>query len=295
MGVNTVLINGFDGLREKLPILSGKRIAVIPPYIICIASIAFLICTTFDTLPELLMSSGMSMIMLSFFPFFGVLLVVIVGFFLAGQMWLWRNRLKEKYGPTSYQRIVFFGFAGIIMVIALAFNQYIPYYSYAPNFWASSPLQILSTSLENFFGGAGPVLFYAKEILAVILLLIGLMMCARAVQVFGVDYMAVVYLYFPEESQIQENEIYSVLRHPAYASLLIIALGGTFHTFTILSFLAFLTFMLGFYGHIYLVEEKELIQRFGWSYKSYQRKVPAFFIRPKDINIFLKFLFMRDR
>ena len=119
------------------------------------------------------------------------------------------------------------------------------------------------------------------------------MMCARAIQVFGVDYMAVVYLYFPEESHIQENEIYSVLRHPAYASLLIIALGGTFHTFTILSIAAFLAFLLGFYVHIYLVEEKELIQRFGDSYKSYQKKVPAFFIRPKDINIFLRFLFIR--
>jgi len=290
-----VIIKGFDKFRKKLPILSGKKIAIIPLYIICISTIAFLIYTTFDTLPELLMSSGASMILLSFFPFFGVLLVEITGLFLVWQMWLWRSRLKKKYGPTSYQRIVFSGFAGIIMVITLAFNQYIPYYSYAPAFWASSPLQILATPLENFFGGAGLILFYVKEILAVILLILGLMMCARAVQVFGVDYMAVVYLYFPEESHIQENEIYSVLRHPAYSSLLIIALGGTFHTFTALSLLAFLTFLLGFYVHIYFVEEKELIQRFGDSYKSYQKKIPAFFIRPKDINIFLRFLFMRNK
>lgn len=285
-----MIIKGFDKFREKLPILSGKRIAVIPLYIIFISIIAFLIYTIFDTLPELLMSSGASMILLSFFPFFGVLLVEITGLFLVWQMWLWRNHLKKKYGPTSYQRIVFSGFAGIIMVISIAFNQYIPYYSYAPAFWASSPLQILATPLTNFFGGTSSMLYYVKEILAVTLLITGLMMCARAIQVFGVDYMAVVYLYFPEESQIQDNEIYSVLRHPAYASLLIIALGGTFHTFTALSFLAFLTFLLGFYVHIYFVEEKELIKRFGDSYKSYQKKVPAFFIRPRDINIFLRFL-----
>ncbi|NPV51314.1 MAG: hypothetical protein HPY60_08990 [Candidatus Methanofastidiosum sp.] len=290
-----VIIKGFVKFREKLPILSGKRIAVIPLYIIFISIITFLIYTIFDTLPELLMTSGTSMILLSFFPLFGVLLLEITGLFLVWQMWLWRNSLKERYGPTSYQRIVFSGFAGIIMVISIAFNQYIPYYSYAPTFWASSPLQSLATSLEGFFGGVGSVIFYVTEILAVILLIIGLMMCARAIQVFGVDYMAVVYLYFPEESRIQENEIYSVLRHPAYASMLIIALGGTFHTFTILSFLSFLTFLLGFYVHIYLVEEKELIQRFGDSYKSYQKKVPAFFIKPKDINIFLRFLLMRDR
>ena len=144
-----VIIKGFDKFREKLPILSGKKIAIIPIYIICISTITFLICTSFYTLPELLMSSGTSMILLSFFPFFGVLLVEIFGFLFAWQMWLWRNRLKEKYGPTSYQRIVFSGFAGIIMIITLAFNQYIPYYSYAPTFWASPPFSFVFDKFSN--------------------------------------------------------------------------------------------------------------------------------------------------
>jgi len=45
-------------------------------------------------------------------------------------------------------------------------------------------------------------------------------MLARAISVFGIDYMAVVYLYFPEESEVIENETYSVLRHPTYAGLI---------------------------------------------------------------------------
>lgn len=288
-----MILKGFDKFRKKLPALSGKRIVVFPIYIICMLTIAFETFVTFDTLPNTFMSSGMNLVLLSFFPLFGVILMEIVGFILAGQMWIWRNHLKARYGPTSYQRVFLSGFAGIIFVITIAFNQYIPYYSFAPIFWSSSPLQILATPLETFFGTAGPILFYIKGILAITLLIIGLLTCARAIQVFGVDYMAVVYLYFPEESQIQENEIYSVLRHPAYASILLIGLGGTFLTFTILSFVAFLALLAGFYFHIYFVEERELIQRFGDSYRSYQRKVPAFFISPGKISPFLRFLFKR--
>jgi len=48
--VYAVIIKGFDKFREKLPILSGKRIAVIPLYIIFISIIAFLIYTIFDTM-----------------------------------------------------------------------------------------------------------------------------------------------------------------------------------------------------------------------------------------------------
>ncbi|MHA1340109.1 MAG: hypothetical protein ACTSRZ_10765 [Promethearchaeota archaeon] len=59
------------------------------------------------------------------------------------------------------------------------------------------------------------------RIIAWLLILIcAILMLARAISVFGIDYMAVVYLYFPEESEVIENETYSVLRHPTYAGLI---------------------------------------------------------------------------
>ena len=42
--------------------------------------------------------------------------------------------------------------------------------------------------------------------------------------------------------------------------------------------------------HIRLVEEKELIKRFGDSYRDYQKNTPAIYIKPKDIGRFMKFL-----
>ena len=45
--------------------------------------------------------------------------------------------------------------------------------------------------------------------------------------------------------------------------------------------------------HIRLVEEKELIIRFGDSYREYQKQVPAILIKPKDIVRFMIFLIGR--
>jgi protein-S-isoprenylcysteine O-methyltransferase Ste14 len=290
-----MLIKGFNKFREKLPAFSGKKIVILPIYAICMIIIAFLVYVTFDSLPETLAPSGINGNLLSFFPLFGAIIIEITGFILVWQLWFWRDNLKEKYGPTSYQRVFLIGFGGIIWILTVAINQFIPYYSFAPTFWTSSPLQVLATPIETFFGIAGPVMFYFKDALAVLLFIMGFLMCTRAIQVFGFDYMVVIYLYFPEESKLQENEIYSVLRHPTYAGALLIALGGTFFTFTLLSFAVYVIFLIGFYLHIHFVEEKELIQRFGDSYRNYRKNVSAFFVSPRKMSIFLGFLFRKGK
>ena len=287
-------IKGFEKFRKKLPALSGKKMAILPIYAICMIVIAFAVYVTFDSLPAILASSGINEIILSFFPLVGVIIMESAGFLFVWQLWFLRDRLKAKYGPTSYQRVIFVGFAGIVWVLTVAVNQYIPYYLFAQDFWASSSVQVVGTSLETFLGNTAPAVFYVKEVLALILFVFGLLTLVRAIQVFGVDYMAVVYVYFTEESKIQENEIYSILRHPTYAGVLLIALGGAFFTFTLLSFAAYLILLTGFYIHIYLVEEKELIKRFGNSYREYQNKVPAVFVNPKNIGTFLRFLFKQE-
>jgi protein-S-isoprenylcysteine O-methyltransferase Ste14 len=115
-------------------------------------------------------------------------------------------------------------------------------------------------------------------------------MMIRSLQVFGIDYMAVVYLYFPEESKIQDHKIYSVLRHPMYTGILLVGLGGMFYTFTLYSIIFFIVELSAFYIHIHFVEERELVERFGPSYQEYMKKVPAFFVRPNKLGTFLGFL-----
>jgi protein-S-isoprenylcysteine O-methyltransferase Ste14 len=294
-GIRAVHIKGFNKFREKLPALSGKKIIILPILAICMITIAFAVYVFFDSLPDILAASGINEVILSFFPLFGVIIMQGAGFFLVWQLWLWRDHLKAKYGPISYQRVILIGFAGITCIITVAINQYIPYYSFAQGFWASSPLQVLATPLESFFGIAASIVFYIKDALAVILFIIGLLTCTRAIQTFGLDYMFVVYLYFPEESQIQKNEIYSILRHPVYAGGLLIALGGAFLTFTLFSFATYVILLTGFYLHVHLVEEKELIQRFGNSYREYRMKVPAFFVSLRNIRTYLRFLFKNPK
>ena len=126
--------------------------------------------------------------------------------------------------------------------------------------------------------------------LAILFLITGIGIAVRSLQTFGLDYMALVYLYFPEEGQLQEHAIYSVLRHPAYSGVLTAALGGMLFTFTPYSIIFFIAFMTAFYMHVYLVEEKELLSRFGESFQEYRKKVPALFVKPDKIKDLLVFL-----
>jgi protein-S-isoprenylcysteine O-methyltransferase Ste14 len=47
---------------------------------------------------------------------------------------------------------------------------------------------------------------------------------------------------------------------------------------------------LGFIGWTRLVEEKELIGRFGQSYLDYRQRVPAFLPKLRDLGAFFNFL-----
>ena len=118
----------------------------------------------------------------------------------------------------------------------------------------------------------------------------GIGIAVRSLQSFGLDYMALVYLYFPEEGRLQEYEIYSVFRHPAYSGVLTAAFGGMLFTFTPYSIIFFIAFMTAFYMHVYLVEEKELVSRFGESFQEYRKKVPALVIKPQKVKTLLVFL-----
>jgi protein-S-isoprenylcysteine O-methyltransferase Ste14 len=282
-----VPIKGLEKFRQKIPAFSGKKIAVLPAFMILMVAVAFFIYIFFDYLPSTLNSLDT---IAALYPLLGVILVITIGFILVWQMWLWRNRLKAKYGQTSYQHIFLAGFGGVTWILTVAANQYVPFYLFAPTYWVNSPLRLLSTPIETIFGNAVLAIIVIRYGITIILLLTGLLMAIRAVQIFGIDYMVVLYLYFPEESKIQENEIYSVLRHPTYAGALLIGLGGTFFVFTPLSFLTFALFLVAFYIHIQFVEERELIQRFGSSYSDYRKRVPAFFIKPKKLAEFIRFL-----
>jgi protein-S-isoprenylcysteine O-methyltransferase Ste14 len=268
-------LKGFDKFREKVPILSGLKVFFLPLYSLAALCAALGIQLAADALPGLLGAHG-GKALLSLLPLAGVLVTAGLGLLLVWQMWFQTDRLKKKYGALSYQRIFFAGFAGVLFVFSIALHQFVPFYTLSPSYWQVSRLAILATPIGELMT-LGNALVSARIALSAFSGLAGILLALRALLTFGFDYMTVVYLYFPEESEIQQHEIYSVLRHPAYGGLLWLNLSGAFLTFTIHSFLVFVIHCLGFWIHVHFVEERELISRFGKTYAEHRKRVPAFF------------------
>jgi protein-S-isoprenylcysteine O-methyltransferase Ste14 len=283
-------LKGLDNFLRKLPAFAGGWIIALPLYLIAVFSASLSALIAFDSLPSNPGLSPLGPAALSLSPLIGELVIGSIGFFLVYQMWRWRKALKARYGPLSYQRIFFVGFTGILCVISIPAGIFIRFWAFAPSFWAGSPL---SSPIESFAGPFGAEALWARLALSALFIIAGLATMVRSLLTFGFDYMAVVYLYFPEESEMQESRIFSVLRHPTYSGAIYVAIGGALFTGAPLSFAMAALFACMFYAHVHFVEEKELIERFGKSYEDYRRKVPAFIIRHQDAGAFLDYLLGR--
>lgn len=286
-------LKGIDKFRAKIPKLSGRKIVILPLYAFSMLIISLIIELYFDILPSLLALSVEWSFMISFLPILGVLLMGILGLFLTYQMWARRDRLKAKYKQLSYQKVFLSGFGGVAIILGIALHNFLSFLIWQNPYYSQVPYSVLTTPLTCYLPYGDSLFFYARIILSVIFAIIGLLMVYRALAVFGFDYMVVLYLYFPEESELQDNAIYSVLRHPTYAAAIIICLGGMIFQLNVYSIICFIMYLIGFYYHIHFIEEAELIQRFGDSYKDYRKKVPAFFVRPGKLGTFFRFLFKK--
>ena len=274
---------GLDKFREKLPILAGKKFILLPIFTIFIITLFSLTISYVYQLPN--ESNNLSALL----PLLGIIIIESIAVLLIDILWLWRDKLKAKYQQTSYQRIIFFGLGGIIIKISIAFNNFTPIRLINPQFWENSSFSYFVVPLTSLIEGNLIVVDIIRIIFGLFLLLLGFMTMARSLTTFGIDYMAVVYLYFPEESEVQNYEIYSILRHPAYSGVILVCFAGFIFNFSLFNLLYFLIFIIGFSIHIF-VEEKELIQRFGESYDSYRKSVPAILVRPKNWKLYFKFL-----
>ncbi len=196
-----------------------------------------------------------------------------------------------KYGQKSYQRIFPIGFFGISIVIGLSFYNIAHLSNYNDLFWQTYPYRIFSQALSKLSGLDLQILNIIRVIMGIFIILLGFLMIIRSLITFGIDYMTVVYLYFPEESEVKNHKIYSILRHPTYAGLIYMSIGGTLIQFSLYAIIAAIFYVIYFWIHIRKVEEKELIQRFGESYNEYRKKTPALFAHFSDWFVFLKILF----
>ncbi len=205
-------------------------------------------------------------------PFWQLVAEILLGGLGFGLLYLFfRNRqdFRSRFGPLAYNRAArWFGLPGVTLIAAvIARLRDLP-----------GPV-ILAYGWDLVLTVLGWVFIVAAVILAL-----------RTVQIFGVDNLTMVYVYFPEESQLVNQKIYDILRHPAYAAVQWLAFGLALLNGGLDALACALVFALGLWAWVHFVEEKELIRRFGASYVEYRKRVPAFWPRLRNLRDFAGFL-----
>ncbi|MFX0108632.1 MAG: methyltransferase family protein [Candidatus Hodarchaeota archaeon] len=282
-------LKGIEKLREKLPGYPGRRIGILPLSAAFVSLWGYLFLIFLDLLPRFFSGIAFLITVEPFLPLLGSLLIMILAFALIGQLWSARERMKVEYGELAYQKMLPRGVAGVALMPTLLFHQVTSIRSLPP----SPPLNDLtiqwSQSLLPMLGIPTEFDVWIRVIVSGVFLVLGMLTMRSAILTFGVDYMAVVYLYFPEESEIQDHEIYSVMRHPTYFAGALLGIAALIIRFSVYSILTFFVVFALFWLQAQR-EERELIDRFGESYKEYMRKVPRLRVRFKDLRLYFRFL-----
>lgn len=282
-------MKGLDKLHEKLPRYPGRRIALLPLRGLAVSVVAFLALILFDVLPRIFSGIEFLVVAEPFIPLLGSLLVAGLGLWLIGSLWKKREVMKAKYGNLAYQKMIPRGLMGVFLVPPLVFHAFTSIRSLPPGPPVNELTTQWSKSLLVTFGIIPEYELLLRIALAAFLFVLGALTARSALITFGIDYMTVVYLYFPEESEVQQHEIYSVVRHPAYLGGVLMGAAAFVFRFSVYSALLFII-VYGVFRLQIAREEKELVERFGNSYVEYMKRVPAFRVRLNNIGAFARFL-----
>jgi protein-S-isoprenylcysteine O-methyltransferase Ste14 len=250
-------IDGLDQLRKHVPSLNTP-LGVLR-YLLLPIIVFFLVTALFTTVHFN-------------WPLWLLVAEIVLGGLGFGLLYLFfrqRKDLKARFGSLAYSRAASrFGLPGVAIIAAVVARiRYLP----GPEIPRFGWYIVL------------PVLGWA-------LIVVGVLLSLRTVLTFGLDNLTMLYVYFPEESRLVNHKIYNILRHPAYAAVECIALGLALLNGSWLALACALIFPLGLWGWVHLVEEDELITRFGPAYIEYRKRVPAFWPRLRDLGGFFGFL-----
>lgn len=197
------------------------------------------------------------------------ILVFMVGFMISSMFFLKKKTYQEKYREKAYsfayKRFLLPG-QGISLAV-LAHAAYMNGPSLPSGWW---------TTIMFFLGG--------------VMLLIGGLLFLRIMSSHGLEKVAKVDVYYPEEAQESRSPLIHIIRHPVHAAYLRLGIGLALinHNAFALTFAIFLP--LGLTGWVRLVEERNLIDRSGQLYVDYRRRVPAFWPKLTHLSGFLKYL-----
>ena len=284
-------MKGIDQLRNKLPDYQGRKITtfVVIALITLITSLIFQL--VLDSLPRIFRNIVFLQVIAPLTPIIGPLIIIFIGLSVVRQFWRVRDKYLSKYRIKAYQKAFKFVAIGIPMVFSVIIHSFIPNDLIAPYRIDDSLTRYLGNPISGLVLGFPSYFLYIRLVLSISFVGLGLTVVFKALSLFGIDNMALLYVFYPEESTLQNHEIYSILRHPTYHGLMLISMGSMLFRFSIYSILYFFIYLIGINIHLKYVEEKELIQRFGQKYKKYRETVPGFFIKLKDIKRYFSTLF----
>lgn len=201
--------------------------------------------------------------------FLGQVITISIGYLWSAQFYWRRKEFLIQWGSLAYRNaFVRHMLIGVpVMFAAIAHTVFLP------------GGRVLSGWLA-----------YLEWLIGLYLVVTGVLLYIRSYVVFGIDYLAALYVYFPSQARLVNLSIYRILRHPAYSGIVRIGLalgliGGTWP-----SIVFGLLMPMGLGVWIMWVEEPELVERFGASYLEYRKRVPAFRPRMRDLTAFLRFL-----
>jgi protein-S-isoprenylcysteine O-methyltransferase Ste14 len=286
-------IKGVNEWKSHLPSLKGKKILVIPMIalisVVTSLILSFLVNNISSWNPEV----PFLIIIEPVLPILVTLILLAIGFTLIFSVWHRKEKLLQKNRELAYEKGAIPGFAGVSMIFTSIITIFISFILNPVNVVTGA----LSSSIWGLIGNQNSDnnnFILAQVISSLIIGILGVFIIVRAIETFGLDYAAIVYLYYPEESHLINHEIYSIVRNPLYLGLCIIAFGGLIFRSSFYSIVKFLLFIIFLNIHIRFVEDKELIQRFGDNFQKYMKNVPALIIRPKNWIKLLKFIVNKE-
>ena len=291
--VNLMQLKGWDTLKAKLPKYVGWRAVGLGVLLLLSFVTAFTLMVLIDSVARIFQHVSVLVLIEPILPILGALLCQLIAFRVIWRVWNNRDRYVQELGEQAYQKAFPQAFIGISWIFALFVHIYVPIEVLPTGMPVNSLTALFAQSLFSFVGVPGGFDILIRIIGSFVFVIFGMLTILSALLTFGVDYMALVYLYYPNESQIQQHEIYSVIRHPTYLGAILFALGGLWLRFSVYSLVLFFMFLVGFWVHIVFVEEKELRERFGEAFIEYQKRVPALRIRFRDLRVYIRFLTKR--
>jgi protein-S-isoprenylcysteine O-methyltransferase Ste14 len=198
------------------------------------------------------------------------IIIIALGFLVMSLFFSRKQAYTEKYKEHAYRKaFTHYGIPGLALIMAAIAHAGYMNGPFIPQGWWT-------------------VVFFA---LGWFMVCIGAILWICSIFTFGADNLALLYVYQPEEGKIINSSIYGILRHPVYAGVLRVGIGLALLNGNANAIAFAILMPLGLTGWIHLVEEKELIERFGQSYLDYRKHIPAFWPRLRDFGKFFTFLF----